>query len=722
MSASGFRPGLAVREPVRDIMILRPGENLWRLERAARVGVLLDGANYFFAVRQALLKAKRSVVVVGWDIHSQTRLVGEGGKADDGYPELFGELLTRLALERPGLKISLLLWDYAMLYAGQRELFPTYTFRWNTPRQVSFCLDNAVPAGSSQHQKLIVVDDAIAFSGGLDVTIRRWDTSAHAIDNPYRVDPAGAPYPPFHDVQMLVDGDAAAALARLAQDRWAIAACEDPRPVAPYGDPWPDGVKPDFTDVDVGIARTQPRYEGQEEVREVEALFCDAIAAAEKSIYVENQFLTCNLVAERLARRLKQRPELHVVMVVADTHGAWLEERMMRYGRLRFMQVLQQAGVADRVALLTPTVTCAERSVATMVHSKVMIVDNRLLRVGSANLNNRSMGADTECDLVIEAKTPVERDSITSIRNQLLADHCGVAAADVEAALKQAPSLPAVAERLSGNGHRLVPVRDCGDRLEIVSPYLIGVADPERPIGAEEFVIEMLGGHVRPSHVPAIVKYCAGGALLLLLALIWHFTPLAALTDPDTIRATLSHLANSYWGPPAVIAAFIVGGLVLFPVTLLIAATAAAFGPLLGFVIAATGAMLSAVITFLIGAALGKDSLREVLGPRLNRIREQVRRKGVLAVASIRLVPVAPFTVINLAAGASDIRLLDFVLGTVVGMLPGLIVLALLGYQISELLTDPSIRQLAIFAGAVVAWLAVSIGIQVLVNRFGNDT
>jgi uncharacterized membrane protein YdjX (TVP38/TMEM64 family) len=85
-------------------------------------------------------------------------------------------------------------------------------------------------------------------------------------------------------------------------------------------------------------------------------------------------------------------------------------------------------------------------------------------------------------------------------------------------------------------------------------------------------------------------------------------------------------------------------------------------------------------------------------------------------------VPVAPFTVVNLVAGASDIRFRDFLLGTIIGLLPGLIALTLLGYQISELLTEPSALQLAILAGAVAIWIAVSVGIQVLVNRFGNQT
>ena len=264
-------------------MILKPRHNVWRIERAHRAAVLIDAAAYFGAVREALLKARHSVTIVGWDIHSRTRLVGESAKAKDGYPEFLGDFLSALARERPQLKIHLLLWDYSVLYAIEREFFPTMSLRWSTPPGVRFCLDDAVPIGSSQHQKLIVIDDAVAFSGGLDVTIRRWDTPEHRLDNPHRVDVAGKPYRPFHDVQAIVDGQAARALADIARARWQCVAHETIPRVKAGEDCWPASISPDFIDVDIGIARTQPRFDGQEEVREVERLFFDSIDSAERS-------------------------------------------------------------------------------------------------------------------------------------------------------------------------------------------------------------------------------------------------------------------------------------------------------------------------------------------------------------------------------------------------------------------------------------------------------
>ena len=212
--------------------IFHQSRNAWRIENAGRAAILIDAGAYFGAVRQALLQAERNVFIIGWDLDSRTRLVGEDCEAHDGWPPVLRDFLTRLVGEKPQLTVHLLAWDYAVLYALEREPFPSLKLGWNTPARVRFRLDNALPVGASHHQKIVVIDDAVAFSGGLDLTIRRWDTCAHAFAHPHRHDPAGVPYRPFHDVQFMVDGAAALALGELARERWARATGEN-IPLAP---------------------------------------------------------------------------------------------------------------------------------------------------------------------------------------------------------------------------------------------------------------------------------------------------------------------------------------------------------------------------------------------------------------------------------------------------------------------------------------------------------
>jgi uncharacterized membrane protein YdjX (TVP38/TMEM64 family) len=207
---------------------------------------------------------------------------------------------------------------------------------------------------------------------------------------------------------------------------------------------------------------------------------------------------------------------------------------------------------------------------------------------------------------------------------------------------------------------------------------------------------------------------------VIALAIAWQFPPLSQIARPDQIGPMLQSLAAEPWAPLLVIGVYIVGGLIAFPVLILIAATAAAFGPALGLTYAATGSLASALVTYAIGLAIGRDTLRAVIGPRLKRVQRRIVSGGVLAIAAIRLLPIAPFTVVNLVAGASDIRIGPFVAGTILGMAPGWIMMSALGHQIMRIISGPSAGDIALLAGVVVVWIALAGGVQVAFAKFGK--
>ena len=691
---------------------LRPKHNVWRIERASRAAVLIDAAAFFAAVRGACLKAQRSILVVGWDIDSRTQLVGADGKPADGFASSFADFLSDLVRTRPDLHVHLLLWDYSLLYAGERELLPRLSLGWRTPERITLCIDNSVPFGSSQHQKIVVVDDAVAFSGGLDLTIRRWDTTAHSAENRQRVDPSGHPYRPFHDVQMLVDGAAAQALALLARERWCRANGGVPQ-VEPHGDPWPEMVRADFTDVDVGIARTQPRYDGGEAVREAEMLFVDSIDLAEREIYIENQFLSSPLIADRLADRLGRCPALEVVIVAPRSHDSWVERHTMRNGRIRFWRRVHAAG-GNRVRLLYPAVEQGERKTDTMIHSKIMVVDDRFLRVGSANMNNRSLGADTECDLVIEARSDRERAAILDIRNRLLGEHCGVAAADVAASLARHGSLVRAADELSAGGHSLRAIDDGEPDEGGLSDVIERLADPPRPIRPARLARHLLA-RLRPLLVALV---CA--LVVLGIALAWRYTALSELVTADNVRAVLKSVRGEPWAIVVVVLVFVLAGAIIFPLNVLILTTAAVFGPWLGILYGGTGAVSSGLVMYFVGGRFGREALYRMLGERWRHGLEGVRRRGLLAVVTFRLLPIVPFTLVNLAAGASGIRFVDFLVGTLIGMLPGLVLLSIMGDRIIRILTEPSAGDIAIVVLCVAGLIGLAVAAQAVLSRRGG--
>jgi phospholipase D1/2 len=696
--------------------VLQPGRNAWRVAPAGRAAVLADAA-YYGALRAAMLNARRSIHVIAWDLDSRTPLLGESGVAEDGLPETLGEFVTAVVRRRPEVQVRLLLWDYSLLYAFERELMPIRALGWNTPPQVELCLDDTIPIGASHHQKLVVIDDSLAFSGGLDLSIRRWDRSDHPIAHPRRVDPSGAPYPPFHDVQMMVDGAAAGALAELVRQRWARAACEPVGPVQPLGDPWPHAVAPDFRDVAIGISRTQPRCDEAEEVREIEALFLDMARAAERSLYIENQFPVSAKMAAAIAARVAERPDLEVVIVAPKTLNNWVEQQVMANARIRFIEMLRDAGCGDRVRLLYPRVSDGDgKHAAVMVHSKVMIVDDRMLRVGSANLCNRSMGVDTECDLTIEAAGPVAARQITHVQARLIAEHCGASTEEVAALLRRGSLLATIAA-LAGRKHELAPI-DLADLAPGAVSGLEELGDPERPHAVDEYLAAVAHEPVRPAGLSPGVAVAIAVLLVAVLVLAWRYTPLAMLARPELLATWLEELSTEPWAIVAALGAFLIGGLVAFPVTVLIAGTAAAFGTFVGLGVASVGALASALLTYTIGRVAGAGPLSRLLGSRVARISETIAAHGIPAITAIRLLPIAPFTLINLVAGAARIPVGDYIAGTALGLAPGLLLMSALGRQVFEVLRDPSGDKLLLFGLLVLVWLLLACLLQAVVKRY----
>ncbi|MGC0395590.1 MULTISPECIES: VTT domain-containing protein [Bradyrhizobium] len=669
------------------------------------MAVLNDAAAYFAALREALLEAQDLVYIVGWDIHSETRLVGASGRAADGLPEQLGPFLRALVQRRPALRINILTWDFVSFYASEREWNSAAKFTAETDGRVRFHLDSTLPFGSAQHQKIVCVDGSLAFVGGLDLTIRRWDTSDHRADHASRCDPQGKPYLPFHDVQCMVDGDAAALLFELAEARWRAAGQPRHDRRALKSVRWPANVPVEAEHLPVGIARTEVVCPAGSTIREVERSLIAAIRSATSFIYIENQFTSATKIALELVEQMRRAPSLRVLVVAPKLHSSWLESQAMQNGRGAFIDCFGAAGVADRIRFLYPVSRSGDTEVAVMVHSKLMIVDNRILRIGSANLNNRSMGADSECDLIFEAASEEHRDFIASVRHRLIAHFCGL---EEQTLAQNEDRLLALLDDVSkGDGTKTLRKVESSGLTSTLATMVQPVADPERPLHLERAASRMWS-------TKTIIGIVSIAVALLGLTLAWSYSSLSDFADEGRISTLLSAYSQSIWGPFFAIAAFVVGGLVVFPILVLIAATAAALGPWLGFFTAMAGALLSALVLFSIGRVLGRERLQHLLGRRAARIQERIVGRGILAVVVIRMIPIAPYSIVNVVAGASTLPLRDFMVGTLLGITPGILAMAVLGAQIADLARNASWSNVLLLALAFLGWLGFCAGAQFL--------
>ncbi len=700
-------------------IICREGWNCWRRPHAERAAFLIDAAAYFSIVAEAMARARHSIFIIGWDIDSRLRL-RRSPDSDASTPGL-GEFLNGLARRRPDLHIFILSWDFAVIYLFERELLPVFRFEWLTHPRIRFRMDGQHPRGASQHQKIVVIDDAMAFCGGIDLTAHRWDTPEHRSEDPRRIDPSGSSYGPFHDVHMAVTGEAARVLGALARERWQLATGRSAPALGAGGDPWPPDLAADLEGVHVAIARTSPPWNGRGEVREVERLYLDMIASARRSIYIENQYLTAGRIARALAARLQEEDGPEVVIVYSRNNSGWLEQNTMGGLRFEFLKILKEADRFRRLHLYHPVLP---GNVQTEVHSKVMVIDEDSVRIGSANLNNRSLTLDTECDLMIESTGEEKiQGAIARFRNRLLGEHLGAPLEEVERAMAREGSVSKTIAVLGGAARTLTPAAPDWEMEPAhicLSPEL---CDPERPVSAEMVLEYMLPQEI---HSPARTRLVVLALLLIAvfgLTAGWHYLALNGLSgrNPLLVLAETGAAVLSL-RPILVIGAYLVGGLVAFPIILLQLATFLVFGPLMGLLYSFFGTMGYALLTFLIGRMLGRETARRLAGKHINVISRRLARHGALTLFFMRLLPIAPFTVVNVVAGASRVTLYDFLMSTLAGIVPGLLFLALFGTLLSEALHHPGLRSFLLLGAVSAGTLLLLFSLHRLLAKFEKRT
>ena len=424
---------------------LRHAHNVWCEVEVERAGLLVDGDDYYRAFYDAAQKAERTILLAGWQFDSDACLLRGADAEGAPLPVTLLRFLDALCTARPDLRIYILAWDFHAVFALEREWMQEQKFNWTTHEHLTFLFDSHHVDRASHHQKFVVIDGKLSFLGGLDLCDHRWDDRRHKDPNPLRVS-RGSPHKPFHDVQAYLVGRApAAALEALFAARWRAAGGE-PLAFAEAADAASlethHGVP--LSTARVAFSRTDPfgapspTPDELQPSQEIRALFTDAIAGAERSIYVETQYFSSKDVCEAFVARL-QRPggaPLDIVLVLNMEAETIKEEIAVGLAQAKVLRDLRKAaeGTHHRLGVFytVPAVEGGgEPERATYIHSKVMIVDDRFLTVGSANLTNRSMGLDTELNASFETDDPSDGlgRSIAHARIGLIEEHLGVSEA-----------------------------------------------------------------------------------------------------------------------------------------------------------------------------------------------------------------------------------------------------------------------------------------------------
>ena len=416
--------------------ILSPGINCWEISEVSESGLLIDGSDYYRAFCSAAASAERYILLAGWQFDSDVELIREGDNGDDKITLI--SFLNGLCEKNQDLRIYILAWNFSVIYCIDREWLQSWNFKWNTNERIQFCFDSCHPFGASHHQKYVVIDGKTAFLGGLDICSGRWDDRSHRAINTRRVNADQTAYSPFHDAQTYHVGPLAAQLEQFFKEQWrAVCDCDlDLLPPARKPALRLDNAALRIKSNRAAISRTQVKTTdntGNESIREIRRLFRDAVAAAESLIYIENQYFSSQAIHEALVRRMtdRRRPSLEIVLVLAKEANAFVEQASIGIAQAKIIRNLRKLAVETRHALgIYYPVSRHENGeeIPTYIHSKLFLVDDQFLSVGSANLNNRSMGLDTELNVSWQARDG-ENDALRSIRDtrvNLLAEHTGL--------------------------------------------------------------------------------------------------------------------------------------------------------------------------------------------------------------------------------------------------------------------------------------------------------
>ncbi len=442
--------------------LLKPGDTCWRIDRADRVSFLVDGADYFAAVKAAMNSARQSIWLLAWVFDPLTRFEPDRVERsrDPQNPDRLGQLLRRLSALNPALDVRILAWDMPPLIAMTQRFPGQRARKYFEGSAVKFRLDNSLPMSACHHQKVLIIDGRLSFVSGGDLGADRWDTCDHLDHDPNRRLPWGERYPARHDVAMMAEGPVAQSCAELFVERWANSGGGDlPMPEMAETSPWPEAFAADLIDVEVALTRTQPRWKTLPETQEGYRLHLDCIARARRTIFLENQYLASPMIVAALCRRLEEPDGPEVITIGPSASPSFFDRMTMDSVRSRAINLLEQSDLHHRFRAFTAR-TANDRPI--IVHSKVSIFDDSLLRIGSANLNNRSGGLDTEVDAVIEAEDGAEgaetRRTIAAFRTMLIGHYFGRGLAETQEAIREVGSVAGAIDALDGHPRRLLPI------------------------------------------------------------------------------------------------------------------------------------------------------------------------------------------------------------------------------------------------------------------------
>ncbi len=369
-----------------------------------------DAGPHFERVSELLESARRSVVIVGWQLDSRLRL-------SKNETECLREKVLRLCERNPELQFYLLLWDHPIFYIPQREWLQTRVWEELHPR-VHLVFDNHHPFGASHHEKIIIVDGQTALVGSTDLCDERWDSPRHLpFDRVRSLDHQSDSYGPYHELGLELSGPVCLELLKHIESRWRLLSTI---PLLVEADRNQLSL---LAPTQIHLSRTHSELD-EPLTREVEFLFEFLIRSAKSRIWLEGQYFWSERVAHALLAKMKSHVQsshpssdnepgpLRITITLADNSLLRGLSRMMIPHQTRLLAELQAFARHHPNQIWLEVFRPYSGARPIYVHSKIVLIDDCWLSIGSANFAERALRLDSEIMVTIDARESVDRDRL----------------------------------------------------------------------------------------------------------------------------------------------------------------------------------------------------------------------------------------------------------------------------------------------------------------------
>jgi len=418
-----------------------------------------------------------------------------------------------------------------------------------------------------------------------------------------------------------------------------------------------------------------------------------------------------------IVRQLREKPDLRILAISCDHPKGVMEKKSMWTPRIKFREIVESGGVADRVALAYPISREDGQEDPVRIHSKLMIVDDKFLHLGSANINNRSMGLDTECDQIIFGESERSRHKIAAVRTDLIREHSGREANEIEHFIESNAPISEFLKEVPTSRQHLVKINDEKYRHERFVKFAKMISDPRRPIISAKLTIPF-GRKSFKKTASNPWAWIALTVFALIIALTAYSAESPDIPSLEMLIGWIENILQSKFAIPGTILLFILSGLVLFPVTILIAVTAAIFGPYQGLILALAGTLSSACVGYLIGRKIGIPKSDALFAAQFQEFKQKIKNSGIMGVSLIRMLPVAPFGLMNILFGMNAVPFSSYVMGSLLGILPGTIALSLFGSSLFRLFSEADAQNMVLFVTGIILWIGIIITSHFVDKKF----